>query len=112
MKLNFLFIVLLFSSCTHTKISGYVRDFDNNKPVSNVLISINNSKTQTDSLGYFSLNVNSNSSCVLKLKKEGYAVKQIIRKPYALENKKNDKADKNTIYMFKNESDFSNKKNQ
>lgn len=108
MKLKLLFIVLTFSACTQKKFSGYVKDFDSNKPIENVYVNISENTTQTDSLGYFNLNVNCNSSCILKLNKTGYAFKKIIRKPDVSEKKENDKADKNVIYMFKKESDFSN----
>lgn len=110
MKLKRLLIILLLSACNQKKFSGYVKDFDSNKPVSNVWINISSNKTQTDSSGYFSLNVNSKSSCVLKLRKEGYAVKQIIVKADFGERNSYNKEKGKVIYMFKNESDFSNKR--
>jgi hypothetical protein len=110
MKLNLILIVLLFCSCTHNKFSGIVRDFDTDKPIKNVLVNINGNATQTDSLGYFNSSVNCNSSCILYLKKEGYADKEVNRNPDSSEKDSDKRAKKNIIYMFRNDSDFLNKK--
>jgi hypothetical protein len=109
MKLKIILIVLLFCSCTNNKFSGCVHDFDTDKPIKNVLVSINGNTTQTDSLGYFNSSINCNSSCILDLKKEGYADKKVNRKPDSSEKDNDKRAKKNIIYMFKRDSDFLNK---
>lgn len=107
-KIKLLFTAMLISGCTGSTFSGYVNDFDTNKPVRNVTVSINTNTVQTDSTGYFSIPANSNLSCIITLEKEGYANKKVFRKP-DLEKNNVKKIKKNTIYMFKNESDFANK---
>ncbi|MBF4491703.1 hypothetical protein IR010_04055 [Flavobacterium sp. MR2016-29] len=109
MKLNLILIIIIFCSCTNNKFSGSVRDFDTDKPIKNVLVNINGNTTQTDSLGYFNSNVNCNSSCILYLKKEGYADKEVNRKPDSSEKNDDKGAKKDIIYMFKKDSDFLNK---
>ncbi|WP_281234438.1 hypothetical protein [Flavobacterium gelatinilyticum] len=105
MKLKFISLLIVLCSCTHNNFSGQIHDFDTNKPIKNVLVSINNNVTRTDSTGYFNLSVNSNSDCTIYLKKEGYANKIVLRKPdFSKENQA-----KNKIYMFRKDSDFSNK---
>lgn len=105
MKIRLIFITILFISCTHNKYSGKVVDFDTNKPIKNVLVSINSTMTKTDSTGYFILQVNTNSKCIINLQKEGYAKKEVLRNPdFSKEN-----VEKNKIYMFKKDSDFSNR---
>lgn len=105
MKLKLLFIVLVFSSCKYSKLSGYVNDFDTGKPIQNVVVNINSNSTSTDSIGYFEIEANTNSDCVISLKHQDYAVKTVFRKPDCLE--KNSEPKKSIIYMFKNDSDFS-----
>ena len=103
------FFLILFSSCTQNKLSGYIHDFDSDKPIKNVLVNIDNNITKTDSIGFFEIKVNSNSSCIINLKREGYANKKVFRK-FNSSGRYNIKAVQNkTIYMFKNESDFAKK---
>lgn len=106
MKLKIIIITLLLSSCTQNKFSGYVKDFDSNKPIKNVWVSTNKSTAKTDSIGYFSVEATSNTVFVLQLEREGYASKKVIRKPDSGEKDTDQKIKKGTIYMFKNESDF------
>ncbi|KAF2517753.1 carboxypeptidase-like regulatory domain-containing protein [Flavobacterium foetidum] len=103
-------MAILLLSCTHDKFSGNVYDFDSNKPIQSVWVSINEKATQTDSSGYFCLDVNSKSSCILTFRKVGYSSKQVSRKPDASEQDKNLKIKTRTIYMFRKESDFMTKK--
>jgi hypothetical protein len=86
-----------------------VYDFDSNAPIKNVLVKINENTTQTDSSGYFNIEVNSNSNCTINLKKEGYANKKVFRKPGPLKDSDDKKIKDTIIYMFNNESEFSNK---
>jgi len=110
MKQKILLITfLILSSCTQNTFSGYVYDFDNNKPIKNVQISVNKTSVQTDTTGHFSISANSNSNCFIELKREGYANKKISRKPDQLENNGKKNVKNTTIYMFKNESDFTTK---
>ena len=88
---------------------GYIKDFDSNKPIKNVSVSINKNITLTDSTGYFSIDVTSNTTYTLDLEKDGYARKKIIRKPDLAEKNADKKVNTSNIYMFKNESDFTNK---
>ncbi|KAF2331731.1 hypothetical protein [Flavobacterium ginsenosidimutans] len=107
MKSKFLFITLLLSSCTSNQFSGYVYDYDTNKPIQNVKVNVNGINSLTDNLGHFAFEIESNSACTLFLTKEGYASKKVIRKPDSLGtfSKRNLKNYK--IYLYKNESDFS-----
>lgn len=109
MKLKIILTTILFYSCTQNKYSGYIHDFDSNKPIKNVLVNINGNKTQTDSIGYFSLEINSKSNCIIHLKREGYADKNILRKTNMTKKIEDEKPKNKIIYMFKKESDFSNK---
>lgn len=109
MKLKIILMLLLLCSCAQNKISGYVKDFDSNKPIKDVWVSIHKNTTQTDSLGFFSITVTSNSSGILNLKKEGYESKKVSRKPDSLEKSSDNKTNKSIIYLFKNESEYSNK---
>jgi hypothetical protein len=109
MKIKLIIITLLLCSCTQNKFSGYVYDFDNGRPIKNVVVKSDKSTTISDSTGYFVLNVNSNSNAVLNLKREGYANKKVVRKPDKSKKTNEEKVKENTIYMFKSESDFANK---
>jgi hypothetical protein len=109
MKIKLIFIILLCCSCSQNNFSGYVYDFDNNAPIKNVLVKINESTTQTDTSGYFNIEVNFASNCTINLKKEGYANKKVFRKPDSSEKRVTKEIEIKTIYMFKNESEFSNK---
>lgn len=106
MKIKLILFILLLCSCTHHKFSGYVYDFDTEKPVKDVQININGNETQTDSSGYFNVQVNSKTNCNIYLKKAGYANKKVYRKPDDLKNESVEKSKNNTIYLFKKESDF------
>jgi len=112
MKLKIIMITQLLSSCTQNKFSGYVKDFDSNRPIKDVSVSINKITTKTDSIGYFSVEATSNTTYVLQLEREGYATKKVIRKPDSGEKDTDQKTKKDTIYMFKNESDFINNNNR
>lgn len=108
MKIKFILLILLFCSCKNYTFEGNVHDYDTDKPLRKVEIIINNNITQTDSLGFFSLKINSNTADII-LKREGYATKKIHRKSNNTE-KVNDKNLKNSvIYLYKRESDFYNK---
>ena len=106
MKIKFIIIAFLLCSCTHNKFSGYVYDFDTGKPIQNVVVNINDNSTKTDSIGYFEIEVNSNSNCTINLKRQGYVIKTVFRKPDFREKSKNSKPKKNPIYMFKSDSDL------
>ncbi|SEO85687.1 hypothetical protein SAMN05444671_1215 [Flavobacterium sp. CF108] len=105
-KIKLIFIALYLSSCTQNTFSGYVHDFDSNKPIKNVKININGNSTQTDSTGYFSLNVKSKSNCIINLKREGYENKKVYRKPDLSKRDTIQKNKNTTIYMFRNDSEF------
>ncbi|WP_029269202.1 carboxypeptidase regulatory-like domain-containing protein [Flavobacterium sp. KJJ] len=110
MKLSLILIkFLILSSCTQNTFSGYVYDFDTNKPIKKVQISVNKTSVQTDTTGHFKVSVNSSSNCLLELSRKGYATKKIYRKPDRLENNGKKNVKNTTIYMFKNESDFTTK---
>ncbi|WP_426485772.1 carboxypeptidase-like regulatory domain-containing protein [Flavobacterium sp. 2] len=101
-----IFISLLLSACTQSTFSGYVNDFDSNKPIKNVNININGNKTQTDCTGYFSLNVKSKSNCIISLKREGYESKKVYRKPDISKRDTMQKRKNTIIYMFRKDSEF------
>jgi hypothetical protein len=105
MKIRLIFITIFLASCTHNNFSGQVYDYETNLPIGNVRVSINNEVTKTDSSGRFAIKVNSNAKCMIYLEKEGYAKKEVLRKP----DFSNGNQTKNKIYMFGKESDFSNK---
>lgn len=107
MKIKLIIIAFFLYSCTHNKISGYVHDFDTGKPLKNVTVNINENLTKTDSIGHFEIEVNSNSNCVINLKRQGYANKGVIRKPDSVQKIKSGELKNSIIYMFKNENDFS-----
>lgn len=107
MKIKLIIIAFLLYGCKHNKFSGYVHDFDTGKPIQNVVVNINGNSTSTDSIGHFEIEVNSNSDCVISLKRQNYAVKTVLRKPDYLEKNKSSEPKKSIIYMFKNDSDFS-----
>lgn len=107
MKSEFLFIALLLSSCTSNQFSGYIYDYDTNKPIKDVKVNVNGVNSLTDNLGYFELEIESNSVCRLFLIKEGYASKKVIRKPDSLGTFSKRSLKNNRIYLYKNESDFS-----
>lgn len=107
MKIKLLLIALVVCSCTRTKFSGFVHDFDTGKPIKNVAVNINGNLTNTDSTGHFEIEVNSNSNCIIGLKREGYVNKKVLRKPDYLDKTTRGELKNSTIYMFKNESDFS-----
>ncbi|WJS92821.1 carboxypeptidase-like regulatory domain-containing protein [Flavobacterium johnsoniae] len=105
-KITLIFITLFLSSCTQSTFSGYVHDFDSNKPIKNVSININGNSIQTDSTGYFSLNVKSKSNCIINLKREGYENKKVYRKSDLSKHDTLQKSKNTTIYMFRNDSEF------
>ncbi|RKR08405.1 hypothetical protein C8C83_5644 [Flavobacterium sp. 90] len=105
MKVNLLFIVLLFFSCTNShNFNGHVYDYDTEKPIQDV--DINGNKTKTDSTGYFCLGINSNLACKIILKKEDYVTKKIYRKPDSLGKFSQKSLKYNRLYLFTKESDF------
>ncbi|KUJ60523.1 hypothetical protein AR687_17270 [Flavobacteriaceae bacterium CRH] len=108
MKSQLIFIIILFCSCTNNKFYGYVYDYDTERPIKNVNININGNTTKTDSAGYFSLKVKSNSPCTIYLQRNGYASKKIYRKPDSLRAFSEKSLKNNSIYLFNKESDFSN----
>lgn len=98
--------ILLLCSCTTNTFSGYVYDYDTEQPVKNVQIHSNGNKTETDSLGYFSIKVKPNKICKIVVRKEGYATKIVNRKPDSLGvfSKKNLRNVR--IYLFDKDSDL------
>ncbi|OXB04759.1 hypothetical protein B0A81_16480 [Flavobacterium plurextorum] len=106
LQIKLIIIVFLLCSCTHNKFSGYVYDFDTGKPIQNVVVNINGNSTSTDSIGYFEIEANINSDCVISLKRQGYVIRTMFRKPDFLGKSKNSKIKKSTIYMFKSDSDL------
>lgn len=109
MKSKYIFIALVLSSCTNSNFYGYVYDYDTDKPIQNVSVDINGVITETDSVGHFSANLKLNEDCVIMLQKEKYALKKVYRKPDSLGMFSKRNLDKHKIYLFKKESDFSNK---
>ncbi|MBE8723900.1 hypothetical protein [Flavobacterium hungaricum] len=110
MRITYVFVLLLFCSCTNNKFYSYVYDYDTGKPLKNVLVTVNGVVTATDSTGFFTSNIKSNADCVILLQKEEYAVKKIYRKPDSLGMFSKRNLNKHKIYLFKKESDFSNKR--
>lgn len=102
MKIRFILLTLLCCSCKNYTFEGNVHDYDTNKPIKNAAISINKSITQTDSLGFFSLKINSSEADII-IKKERYATKKIHRKS---NSKHKDKNVNKIIYLYNSESDF------
>lgn len=109
MKLNLIFLTLLFCSCTSNTFSGHVYDYDTNKPIMRAQVEANGNSTETDSSGYFTIKVRPNSECKILFRKEGYAAKNINRKPDSLGIFSKQNLKRNKIYLFNIESDFSNK---
>ncbi len=107
MKSKLVLAMLLLSGCNQNKFSGFIHDFDKNKPIKNVVVSVNGNLTKTDSIGHFEIEVNSNSDYVINLKRQGYANKSVLRKPDYIEKTQRGKLKNSAIYMFKKESDFS-----
>lgn len=108
MKIKFILLTLLFCSCKNYTFEGNVHDYDTDKPLRKVEVIINNNITQTDSLGFFSLKVNSNSANII-LKKEGYATKKVYRKSNTKQETHNENLKNPAIYLYKRDSDFNNK---
>lgn len=107
MKSKFIFIILLFSSCIDSnKFNGHVYDYDTETPIENVSIDINGYKTQTDSTGYFCIEVKSNLAYKVILKKEDYVTKKINRKPDSLGKYSQKSLKYNRLYLYAKESDF------
>lgn len=107
MKSKLIFIILLFCSCTNNKFNGYVYDYDTERPIKNVHIDINGNKTQTDSAGYFCVEVNLDSNLKISLNKRGFAAKMITRIPDSLGKFSKRSLHYNRIYLLNEESDFS-----
>ena len=105
-KISVMLFILLLCSCTTNTFSGYVYDYDTEQPIKNVQIDSNGNKTETDSLGYFSIKVKPNKICKIVLRKEGYATKIVNRKPDSLGvfSKKNLRNVR--IYLFDKDSDL------
>ena len=101
-----LIVILLFCSCTTTTLSGYVYDYDTERPIKNVQIDSNENTTKTDSAGYFSIQVKNNKSCKILLRKSGYAAKRINRSPDSLGAFSKRNLSKVRIYLFNKNSDF------
>lgn len=108
MKIEIFFLIFLFSSCSEISFSGYVYDYDKEKPIKDVQVKINGVSTQTDSIGYFTAKIKSNTDCVIELRKEDYASKKLYRKPDSIGMFSKRNLKKHKIYLFKKESDFSN----
>lgn len=102
--------LLLFCNCSNNRFYGQVYDYDTEKPIKNVIVNIENTTTQTDSMGCFDIELKSNSEYLLLLRIGGYAEKKIYRKPDSLGLYSKRSLRKNKIYLFNTESDFSNKK--
>lgn len=109
MKIKFIFIVLLLCSCSKKEFFGHIYDYETEKPIENVYVSINDNTTKTDSTGYFCMKIKSNVPSVISLKKEGYFTKKITRRPDSLGRFSKEKINWNRIYLFHKESDFSTK---
>lgn len=110
MKIKFILMILLFYSCSDNNFQGHVYDYDTEKPLKNVYVKINDNSTQTDSTGWFSIKIKSNSTIAIFLKREGYASKKIYRKPDSSGGYSQKKLKENAIYLYNKESDFFNKR--
>ena len=106
MKIKYILILLLFCSCTKNTFSGHVYDYDTEQPIKNVQININGNKTQTDSTGYFSVGVNSNSGCTILLNKKGYTTKKVYRKPDFNEELSKRNLKNKIIYLYNEENNL------
>jgi len=105
-KISLIVLILLFCSCTNNTLSGYVYDYDTEKPIKNVQIDSNGNKTETDSTGYFILKVKPNKICKIVLRKEGYSSKKVERKPDSLRLFSKSNISNIRIYLFDKNSDF------
>jgi hypothetical protein len=105
MKVKFSLLILLFCSCKNYTYEGHVHDYDTDKPLKNVTVIINENNTKTDSLGFFCLQVNSDTADIL-LKKQGYATKKIHRKHNLQEKVSNKNLNNPVIYLYNRQSDF------
>jgi hypothetical protein len=110
MKIKFILMILLFCSCSNNKFQGHVYDYDTERPLKNVYIKINDDITQTDSAGYFTLKIKSNSTIEVFLKRKGYASKKLFRKRDSSGEFSKKSLKENTIYLYNKESDFFNKR--
>lgn len=107
MKIKLIFLILLFCSCSSKdELNGYIYDYDTERPLKNVHIVINDNKTQTDSTGFFCINIKSTSACKMIFKKEGFTTKEIYRKPDSLGRFSKRSLKYNRFYMYNKESDF------
>lgn len=108
MKNQLIFIVLLLCSCSsNIELDGYVYDYDSERPLKNVSIVINDNTIQTNSVGFFRIDINSHAPFKLLFTKEGYAAKEINRKPDSLGRFSKKSLKCNKFYMYKKASDFS-----
>ena len=106
-KISVIVLLLLLCSCTNNTFSGYVYDYDTEKPIKNVQIDSNGNKTETDSTGYFSIKVRPNKICKIAIRKEGYVSKKVERKPDSLGLFSKSNLSNVKIYLFDKNSDFS-----
>lgn len=69
--LNIIMCIMILG-CNTNKYYGYVYDFKTEKPLINVDIkdSITNTKTRTNSIGYFNIEINSKSGIILLFQKK------------------------------------------
>ncbi|MBS7253106.1 peptidase associated/transthyretin-like domain-containing protein [Flavobacterium branchiicola] len=108
MRSKLYFLLLLFCSCINKdKFNGYVYDYDTEKPIKNVIINSNGGNTQTDSAGFFCINIMSNKNCKIIFKKEDYLPKSIERRPDSLGQFSKRNLNYNRIYLYAEGSDFS-----
>ena len=108
MKNILIFLLLLICSCTgKEELNGHVYDYDTERPLKNVSVIVNHSKTKTDSTGFFCIYIKSNSVYKIILKRKGYSTKEIFRKPDSLEKLSKKSLKYNKFYMYNKESDFS-----
>jgi hypothetical protein len=107
MKNSYIFLILLFCSCTNNKkFDGYVYDYATEKPIQNVFVDVNGNTRRTDSTGYFCVKLKPNLPSIIYFKKEGYFSKKIYRKPDSLGRYSKGKIHWNRIYLYNKESEF------
>lgn len=110
MRIKFILMTLLFCSCSNNNFQGHVYDYDTEKPLKNVYIKINDCIAKTDSLGYFAMKIKTNSTIEIFLKREGYASKELLRRPDSFGEFSKKSLNENTIYLYNKRSDFLNNK--
>ncbi|SHG17417.1 hypothetical protein SAMN05443663_10290 [Flavobacterium defluvii] len=87
-------------------LNGNIYDYDTERPLKNVVVTINKVETLTDSLGYFNVKIKREQPIKIVFIKKGYSTKEISRKPDSLGEFSKRSLKYNKFYMYNKESDF------